>query len=234
MTIAVRMLLMLALTTMAWPAAAQAPAQPAAAEAGPAYVVTFVETGAPLAGKVAASLRRLAAASRKENGNAGFIVLRERARPGRFAVLETWRDKAALEAHDAAAKAAEDKMQPLLVSPSDRRPCVGLDIAAAEAGSAAAGGVYVLTHVDVIPPKKDEAVAVVKELVAASRKDTGVVRFDALTQGNRPNHMFLVEVWHDRTAHDAHVMADHTRAFRTKLSPLQGALYDERLYEVVR
>ena len=73
-----------------------------------------------------------------------------------------------------------------------------------------------------------------RKLATASRKDTGAERFDALQQGNRANHMFLVEVWHDRTAHDAHVMADHTRAFRTKLSPLQGALYDERLYEVVR
>jgi len=35
-------------------------------------------------------------------------------------------------------------------------------------------------------------------------------------------------------AYDAHVMADHTRALRAKLLPFQGALYDERLYNVVR
>ena len=54
------------------------------------------------------------------------------------------------------------------------------------------------------------------------------------SRGNRANRMFLVEVWHDRTAYDAHVMADHTRALRAKLLPFQGALYDERLYNVVR
>jgi hypothetical protein len=29
-------------------------------------------------------------------------------------------------------------------------------------------------------------------------------------------------------------MAEHTRTFRAKLVPLQGALYDERLYTLVR
>jgi hypothetical protein len=29
-------------------------------------------------------------------------------------------------------------------------------------------------------------------------------------------------------------MAEHTRAFRAKLVPLQGALYDERLYALIR
>ena len=139
MTIAVRILLMLGLVMTAMPAGAQAPAQPAAAPAGPAYVVTFVETGAPAAGKAAAALRRLAVSSRKEDGNAGFVVLRERARPGRFAILEAWRDMAALEAHDKAAKAADDKMEALFVSPPDRRPCVGLDVAASERGRRAGG-----------------------------------------------------------------------------------------------
>lgn len=234
MTIAGRLLFILGVVLSVLPAHAQAPAQPAAPGAVPAYVVTFLETGAPLAAKAAAILRRLDAVSRKEAGNAGFIVLRERARPGRFAILETWRDAAALDAHETAAKAIADKLQPLLISPPDRRPCVGLDVAAPQAGGEGVGGIDVLTHVNVILPKKDEAIALVKQLAADSRKDTGAKRFDVLQQGNRANHMFLVEVWRDRTAHDAHVMADHTRAFRAKLLPMQGALYDERVYEPIR
>ena len=38
-------------------------------------------------------------ASRKEDGNLRFDVLQEIARPNRFAILEAWRDKAALDAH---------------------------------------------------------------------------------------------------------------------------------------
>lgn len=132
---------------------AQMPAQTAMQDSAPHYVVTIVETGPPDAAKATAILRDLVAASRGEAGNGGFAVLHERGHPGRFAIVETWRDKAALDRHDAAAKTAEEKLQPLLVSPSDRRVCAGLDVAAAQ-GSNDAAGVYVVTHVDVVPPKR--------------------------------------------------------------------------------
>jgi quinol monooxygenase YgiN len=212
---------------------AQMPAQTAMSDNTPHYIVTIIETGAPDAAKATAILRDLAAASRGEAGNAGYAVLHERGHPGRFAIVETWRDEAALDRHDAAAKAAEDKMQPLLVSPSDRRVCAGLDVAAPQGGSEAAG-VYDVTHVDVVPPKKDEAIALLKEVAGASRKDGGVYRFDVWQQASRPNHSYVVEAWREDAALDAHVMAGHTRAYRAKLLPLQGSLYDERIYEVIR
>ena len=160
-------------------------------------------------------------------------MLHERGHPGRFAIIETWRDKAALDRHDTAAKATEEKLQPLLVAPSDRRVCAGLDVAAPQ-GDSAAAGVYVVTHVDVVPPKKDEAIALLKELAGASRKDARVSRFDVWQQASRPNHSYVVEAWRDDAARDAHVMADHTRAYRAKLLPLEGSLYDERIYEPLR
>ena len=210
-----------------------APAQTAMQDSEPHHVVTIVETGAPDAAKVAAMLQILAVGSRKETGNAGYAVLQERGHPGRFAILETWRDKAALDRHETAAKAAEDKMQPLLVAPSDRRVCAGLDVADTQAGGDAAG-VYVMTHVDVVPPKKDEAIVLLNDLASASRKDPGVLRFDVWQQASRPNHSYVIEVWRDDAARDMHVMADHTRAYRAKLLPLEGSLYDERVYEPVR
>ena len=48
------------------------------------------------------------------------------------------------------------------------------------------------------------------------------------------NHFHLIEAWSDRKALEAHAAADHTKAFRAKLVPFEGALYDERIYEVVR
>jgi len=53
-------------------------------------------------------------------------------------------------------------------------------------------------------------------------------------QPNRTNHFTLVEAWRDRKAFDASVIAVHTKDFRQKLTPLEGALYDERLYQAVR
>ena len=68
---------------------------------------------------------------------------------------------------------------------------------------------------------------------AASRKDAGNKRFEALQQANRPNHFTVVEAWADRKAYESHVLADHTRQFRDKLGPMSGALYDERLFKAV-
>jgi quinol monooxygenase YgiN len=70
-------------------------------------------------------------------------------------------------------------------------------------------------------------------LSAASRSEPGNVRFDSLTQTNRPNHMTLVEVWKDQKAVTAHSAADHTKRFRDKLGPLTGALFDERFYRAL-
>jgi quinol monooxygenase YgiN len=94
--------------------------------------------------------------------------------------------------------------------------------------------VYVLTHVDVPPQQKEQAIELVKALAAAGRKDEGNLWFDVLQQNDRPNHFTLFEGWRDRKAFDASIMAAHTKEFRQKLNPLEGALYDERLYEVVR
>jgi quinol monooxygenase YgiN len=212
---------------------AQMPAQTAMQDGAPHHVVTIVETGAPDAAKATAMLHDLATASHQEAGNAGYAVLHERGHPGRFAIIETWRDQGALDRHETAAKAAEDKLQPLLVAPSDRRVCAGLDVADPK-GDSDAAGIYVVTHVDVVPPKKDEAIALLNELAATSRKDSGVHRFDVWQQASRPNHSYVVEAWRDDAARDAHVMADHTRAYRGKLLPLEGSLYDERVYEPVR
>ncbi len=130
-------------------------------------------------------------------------------------------------------KQPSEKLQPLLVAPSDRRVCAGLDVAAPQ-GDSNAAGVYVVTHVDVVPPKKDEAIVLLNDLASASRKDAGVSRFDVWQQASRPNHSYVVEAWRDDAARDAHVMAGHTRAYRTKLLPLEGSLYDERIYDPVR
>jgi quinol monooxygenase YgiN len=149
--------------------------------------------------------------------------------------LEAWRDKKAYEANSEAAGAAayRDKLQPLLISGTGARFLGGLSVAA-PAARPGPETVYVLTHVDVPPQQKEQAIELVKALAAAGRKDDGNLWFDVLQQNDRPNHFTLFEGWRDRKAFDASIMAAHTKEFRQKLNPLEGALYDERLYEVVR
>jgi len=215
------------------PALAQTAPAPAS---GPVYGVTYFEAGPAAANAVAGTLKQFAAATRKEDGNAGFVALRESGRPGRFAFVEGWRDKKAMEAHAVAAKALQEQVQAQLAAPFDVRPSSGLAVATALAGvdQAMAGAVTVVTHVDVPPPSKDQCIELLKQLTEQSRKDPGVLRFDVLQQDSRPNHFTVVEAWRDRKSHDAHTMAAHTREYRQKLTPMSGALFDERLYEAIR
>jgi quinol monooxygenase YgiN len=61
-------------------------------------------------------------------------------------------------------------------------------------------------------------------------KEYGYIDYAVLQQEDRPNHFTVVEEWTSKNALDTHNMAAHTHAFREKLSPMLGALYDERLY----
>jgi quinol monooxygenase YgiN len=234
------MTIALLFAAIAGPAQAQAPASGGAATQ-PAtgdliYIVTYFEVGAAAASQTVGLLRQFAAATRKADGNTGFVALQENGRPGRFALVEVWRDKPALDAHAAAVGGLRDKLQPLFASPLDIRTNSGLTVAGPAIGAEPGAGnaVYVLTHVDVFPAGKDQTIELLKQLAEASRKESGNLRFDVLQQEGRANHLPLVEAWRDAGAQRAHAMAEHTRAFRAKLVPLQGALYDERLYAIVR
>ena len=209
-----------------------APSQPA--PSGPAFCVTYFEVAPAASRKTGGLLRQFAGTTRKEDGNVEFLALHESGRPGRFAIVEAWRDKAALDAHGAAVKALADKLETAFAAPFDARRFWTMSAARPAAGADMRGAVFVLTHVDVFPAGKDQAAALIKQQADDSRKDSGATRFDAVIQDARPNHFHLIEAWANRGAREAHALADHTRQFRTKLVPLEGALYDERLYEPVR
>jgi quinol monooxygenase YgiN len=201
----------------------------------PVYLVAYFEVAPSAANQAAALLRQYAGAGRSEDGNASLDGFEEIGRPSRFAIVEAWRDQKAAEAHGSsgATKEFRDKLQPLLASPLDVRPSGRLSVAAPK-GQPGADTVFVLTHVDVVPTGKDQGIVLVKELAEAGRKDPTNLRFDVLQQDSRPNHFTVVEAWRDRSSFDANVTAAHTKDFREKLTPLSGALYDERLYQALR
>ena len=219
-------------------ALALAMVQPAHAEenvSGPVYIVTYFDVAPTAAAESAGIVRHYAEASREEDGNTGLQVFQEIGRPSRFAILEAWRDKKASDAHSAAAAATafRDKLQPLMLGGFGVRPHSGLSVATSNA-QFPSEALFVITHVDVFPVHKDPAIELVKAQADAARKGDGNLRFDVLQWDGHPNHFTLVEAWRDRKAFDASVTAATAKDFRQKLTPLEGALYDERLYQLVR
>jgi len=90
--------------------------------------------------------------------------------------------------------------------------------------------IYVVTHVDIIPPEAAAGTKLVQQYVTDTRKDKGIVRIEASSEISRGNHISIVEVWQNQKAFDEHVAAAHTRQFRQQLDPKLGSPYDERLH----
>jgi len=90
--------------------------------------------------------------------------------------------------------------------------------------------IYVVAHVDIIPPEAAAGTKLVQQYVADTLKDPGIVRVEAGAEIARGNHISIVEVWQNQKAFDDHVAAAHTRQFRQQIDPKLGSPYDERLH----
>jgi len=93
--------------------------------------------------------------------------------------------------------------------------------------------IYVVTHVDIIPPEAAAGTKLVQQYVTDTRKDPGIVRVEAGAEISRGNHISIVEVWQNQKAFDEHVAAAHTRQFRQQIDPKLGSPYDERLHHSI-
>ena len=207
---------------------------PAHAQGNAVYLATYVEVMPNAVASGVALLKQYRDASSKEDGNLRAKALAEIERPNRFVVVEVWRDKAALEAHgqSAATSKFRDELKQIADAPYDERITNAL-YATQGKNQSQAGAIYVLTHVDVIPAGKDDCMAALKAMSVDIASDAGNISYEVLQQANRGNHFTVIEAWTNRQALDAHAMAAHTRAFREKLSPIAGALYDERIYKAL-
>lgn len=206
---------------------------PVAAQAQDAYVITYIET-APKSAKAARGLiEDYRDAAMKAQGVTQFDALQRIGSPGHFAIVESWTNAKAQEAFagTAAAKEFRKSLDPLLTSAYDERPHSALSVGAK---SKTAGAVYAVTHVDIIPTKKDEGVAATKALGDKSRTAVDALRFDALTQISRPNHMTIVESWKSKSAKEKFTSEPHLVSYRKNLTPMSGSLYDERLYTLIK
>jgi quinol monooxygenase YgiN len=215
--------------------AAEAAAQTTPATTAPAapeapFAVTYIEVERS---KADAARRLLMRYRDGVKGAVEFAVFEQNGRPGHFVIVEQWPGVKAREDNAASAAGQEFRanLAPLLVAPLDERPHAALSTGPR---TTTAAGAYVVTHVDFVPTKREEGTAETRKLAEASRGSAGNVRFDALVQASRPNHLTLLEAWANGGMQEAHSAAPSTRAFRTAIGPMSGSLYDERLYAVLR
>lgn len=204
------------------------------AQAPVSYAVTYLELKARDVAAGRAILKAYGARSQSDSGNLLFEVLEETARPSRFAILEAWRNRGMLDAHfqGEAAKQMLGQLVDMRSAPDDRRI---YDAFAAERPVSHADGLFhVMTHVDVMPPFANGCADLLKAMRPDTLKDHGNVSYDVLRLEHEPNHFTVAEVWASKADFEAHLAAAHTVAFRQKLLPMTGALYDERLFRKIR
>lgn len=97
-----------------------------------------------------------------------------------------------------------------------------------------ASAVYVVAHVDVVPPSADAALALLEAYATSRRQVLGSQRFEVLREAGRPNHFTLVEVWQSEAARQANEASATTRRFRDQLQSLLGSPFDERLQQLAQ
>jgi quinol monooxygenase YgiN len=220
--------------TMVIPAIAQAPSAPPPVPGGVRYVVTYMEVLPTAKADALKLVRQFRDGMRKEPGNLRAEALQRIGEPHQLVLLEAWQDPAATDNHAKAPSTVQfqEQIGAIQIAPADARIHFPLSVGSVNAAGGEAA-LAIVTHVDVIPPQRENGTAIVKQLAEDSRRDGGNLRFEAVTQVNRQNHFTVIELWRDSQSAEAHSMAAHTRTFREKLGPASGALYDERLYNVL-
>jgi quinol monooxygenase YgiN len=217
--------LLAAATASAQTPAPSPPAPPP--NVSPQYVVTYFEVAPASVAATAKLVRDYRAAALKETGALG--IFQGAYLPYHFAMTGQWSDTSAFNAHSegAAMKVFRAALTPHLIAAYDERRHHALEVGKTAAGKI---GLVTLTHVDLIPPGRDAGTESVKMVASQSRAVPGCVRFDALTQSNRPNHMTLVQAWRDDAAYRRYIVSPVSKTFRESLLPRSGSLYDERYY----
>ena len=97
----------------------------------------------------------------------------------------------------------------------------------------AVGPIHVATYVEVRSASGKDGIKLLKQYRDGSRKKNGNLRSEVAQEIGRANRFVVLEIWQDQAALDAHGKSAGTNAFRDKLGPMLGALYDERIYRAV-
>jgi quinol monooxygenase YgiN len=198
------------------------------------HIVTYIDAQRNSTNEALALLQQYRNATVNESGNLATLLLRETGRPNRFVIVEAWRDEPTFQAHERAPQTTEFRTRLATIhnSPNDQRVHQAFSVGATQQHDP--GLMYVVTHVDVPPPRREETELLLRSLAERSRNDDGNVRYDVFQQTSRTNHFTVFAVWKDDKALASHDAQEHTRQLREALGPMLGAPYDERLYDMLK
>jgi quinol monooxygenase YgiN len=101
-------------------------------------------------------------------------------------------------------------------------------LAAVPAARAQDDAAYMVTYLEVVPSAKGPAATILKQLADASRKETGVMRFEVLQRTNPSNQFLILEVWKDKAAMETHAGGGAAKTYREKMQPISLAPIDDR------
>lgn len=198
------------------------------------YAVTYIEVQAGSIEEGVLLLREYRQGCAEE-GASDIHALQEVHRPNRFVALELWSESTLFERHESASRTTECRLRlkAIQLSPNDQRLHSGFSIGP-RMQVAEKDALFVVTHVDVPPPRKDETEVLLRRLAEHSRLEDKNARYDVFQQNApRTNHFTVFAVWNNGPAFTSYTAAAHAREFREALGPLLGAPYDERLYKSV-
>jgi len=207
---------------------------PAPDPSQPATIVVYTEVAPAKAADARKLILAYAADARKAKGALEVTALQRISDPAHFALIEKWQalaDKQAFAATDPVTK-YRAALDPLRSAAYDER--IHAEQAVGDSKPTSGETVVALTHVDVIPPQLELGTAKVKAIVEAGRAAPGNLRYDDVVQANRKNHFTVIEAWKSQADKNAWVSSKTARTFREDLQPIGGALYDERVYRVMR
>jgi quinol monooxygenase YgiN len=200
----------------------------------PVTIVVYTEVAPAKAAEAKKLIFAYSADARKAKGALEVTALQRISDPAHFALVERWQsqaDKQAFAATDPVTR-FRAALDPLRSAAYDER--IHADQAVGESKPTTGESVVGLTHVDVIPPQLETGTAKVKAFVEAGRAAPGNLRFDDVVQANRKNHFTVIEAWKSQADKNAWVSGKIARTFREDLQPIGGALYDERVFRVMR
>jgi quinol monooxygenase YgiN len=214
---------------------ATGPAARAQDASQPVTIVVYTEVAPAKAAEAKTLILAYSAEARKAKGAVEITPLQRISDPGHFALIEQWQslaDKQAFAATDAVTK-YRAALDPLRSAAYDERIHTAQAVGPSKP-IPGDGAVVVLTHVDVIPTQLDPGTAKVKTYVEAGRAAPGNLRFDDNVQANRKNHFTVIEAWKSQADKTAWISSPTARTFREELQPMGGALYDERIFRVLK
>ena len=224
-----------AFLALAIPLSGNAQPQNTVAEiAGPTYLMTYVEVVPSAAAQAVNILRDYRNAARREPGAVQVDLYREKGQSHRFVLGEIWQNRTIVQDHvkSAATAALMQRLKPIELGPPDIR--IHQAHSATSPKAPRPNDVIIISHVDVFGGNVEKLIALLNTLGEASRKDSGVVRYEILDEvPAHVNHFRVLEEWASSAAWEAHDRAPHTQAYREALMPMLGTPYDQRLYDVV-